>query len=258
MIKFDKRLAAELAGVAAFFGIVTYLFFAFGLFEYFTNRQKLIDLIRDHRGYAELIFIGFQVLQVVAAPVPGEVTGVVGGVLFGTFWGILLSTIGLTLGSWLAFLLARLLGHHIIEVVARPETLKRYDYVMKHKGLFLAFIMFLIPGFPKDILCYLLGLGHMRQRDFLVISTTGRLLGTTLLTIGGAFLRNARYGAFFTVAGISLAAILVVMIYRESLEQWFRRVRLAERLRSRRERKKRKKSSGEAKGRGNSKNMKNG
>ena len=236
MIKFDKRLILELTAAALFIAVVTYLFYAFGLFEFFTDRQKLVDLIQEHRGYAELIFIGFQVIQVIAAPVPGEVTGVAGGILFGTFWGILLSTTGLALGSWLAFILARLLGRPIVEVVVRPETIKRYDYVMKHKGLFLAFLMFLIPGFPKDLLCYLLGLGHMGQRDFLMVSTSGRVLGTTLLTVGGTLFRDARYGAFFTVVGIGIGMVLLVMIYRENIENWFRMLRARHHRKTRAER----------------------
>jgi uncharacterized membrane protein YdjX (TVP38/TMEM64 family) len=237
-------MVTELAGLIALVAVATYLLYAFGLFEFFADRQRLIAFIREHRAYAMFIFIGLQVVQVVAAPVPGEVTGFAGGVLFGTFWGIVFSTIGLTLGSWLAFGLARLIGRPIVELVTSPETIKRYDYVMKHKGLFLAFLMFLIPGFPKDILCYILGLGHMGQRDFLIVSTTGRLLGTTLLTIGGTLFRNERYGAFFTVLGISIAMILLVMIYRENIERWFRSRRVAQRLKSREERlrmKKRKK-----------------
>jgi uncharacterized membrane protein YdjX (TVP38/TMEM64 family) len=98
--------------------------------------------------------------------------------------------------------------------------------------------MFLIPGFPKDILCYLLGLGHMGQRDFLLVSTTGRVLGTTLLTVGGTLFRDARYGAFFTVVGIGITAILLVMIYRENIERWFRRLRASHHWKTRAERRK--------------------
>ena len=111
-----------------------------------------------------------------------------------------------------------------MERFASRETIERYDYVMKHKGLLLAFLMFLIPGFPKDILCYVLGLGHMQQRDFLIVSASGRLLGTVLLTVGGTFFRDARYGALFTVVGISLAIILLVMIYRDRIELVLRRM----------------------------------
>ena len=178
MIKLDKKSIAWFVATCLILTGLFYLLYEYGFIEYFTDRQRLLHFINMHRAYAALIFIGLQILQVVAAPVPGEVTGFVGGVFFGTAWGILYSTIGLTLGSWLAFLLARLAGRPLVEMIVNPETVKRYDYVMKHKGMFLAFLMFLIPGFPKDILCYLLGLGHMGQGDFLLVSTTGRLLGT--------------------------------------------------------------------------------
>jgi uncharacterized membrane protein YdjX (TVP38/TMEM64 family) len=140
-------------------------------------------------------------------------------------------------------MLARLAGRPLVETIVKPETIKRYDYVMKHKGLFLAFLMFLIPGFPKDILCYILGLGHMGQRDFLLVSTTGRLLGTTLLTLGGTFFRDKRYGALFTLLGISMLLILLTMVYRVTIERWFRRQRAAQLLKHRADRAKLKKDN---------------
>ncbi|MDH4164565.1 MAG: TVP38/TMEM64 family protein [Nitrospirota bacterium] len=242
MFKLDKQSVIQLILIGLFFTLGTYLLYSFGLIDLLLDRQRMLAFIQEHRAYAALSFIGLQSLQVVAAPVPGEVTGFVGGYFFGTFWGIIYSTIGLTIGSWLAFMISRLLGRHIVEVVVNPEVIKRYDYVMKHKGLFLAFLMFLVPGFPKDILCYILGLGHMGQREFLLVSTSGRLLGTTLLTIGGTYFRDARYGAFFTVLGIGISAILVVMIYRENIERWFRQLRVAQHLKNRAGRKKRKKN----------------
>ena len=233
MIKLGKKtiIGVSLAGLVL--AGIFYLLYANGFIEYFTDRRRLLNLINAHRTYAALIFIGLQALQVVAAPVPGEVTGFVGGVFFGTARGILYSTLGLTLGSWLAFLLARLAGRPLVELFVKPGTIDRYDYVMKHKGMFLAFLMFLIPGFPKDILCYLLGLGHMRQRDFLVVSTPGRLLGTTLLTLGGTFFRHRRYGALFTLAGICIFIILLTMVYREAIERWFRMLRAAQLMKHR-------------------------
>jgi uncharacterized membrane protein YdjX (TVP38/TMEM64 family) len=233
MITFGRKtiIGVVLAGLVL--AGLLYLLYANGFIEYFTNRRRLLNLINAHRAYAAFIFIGLQALQVVVAPVPGEVSGFVGGVFFGTARGILYSTVGLTLGSWMAFILARLAGRPLVELVVKAETIKRYDYVMKHKGMFLAFLMFLIPGFPKDILCYLLGLGHMGQRDFLVVSTSGRLLGTVLLTLGGAFFRHRRYVALFTLAGVCIFVILLTMVYRETIERWFRRVRAAQLMKHR-------------------------
>jgi uncharacterized membrane protein YdjX (TVP38/TMEM64 family) len=241
MIKFDKKTIIGLVVAGFVLGAIIYLLYAHGLMKFFTDRQHLLRFINDHRAYAALIFIGLQIVQVIAAPVPGEVSGFVGGLVFGPFWGVIYSTIGLTLGSWIAFLLARLAGRPLVEMVVKPETIKRYDYVMKHKGMFLAFLMFVIPGFPKDILCYMLGLGHMGQRDFLIVSTTGRLLGTVLLTMGGTLFRDKRYGALFTLVGISLLIVLLTMIYRETIERLFRKMRAAQVMKHRaaRNRKKR-------------------
>ena len=241
MIKLNKRTIAGLVVFGAVIAGTLYLLFPLGMVQYLTDKHRLLAVIKEHPGDAALIFIGLQVLQVVAAPVPGEVTGFVGGLFFGPFWGVLYSTIGLALGSWLAFVLARFAGRPLVETFVNQETIKRYDYVMKHKGMFLAFLMFLIPGFPKDLLCYLLGLGHMRQRDFLIVSTFGRLLGTMLLTLGGTFFRDQRYAAFFSLVGISMALILFTMIYRENIERWFRGMRLTQHLKARSERAKRKK-----------------
>ena len=238
VVRFDKRTIVHLVILGAVIAGIMFLLYALGLFHLFMDRDRLLSLIERHRAYAVFIFLGLQVIQVMVAILPGEVTGFVGGILFGPLWGIILSTLGLALGSWIAFNLARLVGRPLVEVFVSQETIRRYDYVLKHKGMFLAFLMFLVPGFPKDILCYLLGLGHMRQVDFLIVSTMGRLLGTIFLTIGGSFFRDERYGALFTIIGISLGVILVGLIYREKIERWFRRIRAAGRLRSSRERSK--------------------
>lgn len=204
------------------FAGIAYLLYLSGLLDFYTDKNRLIDFFHRHRAYAALIFIGLQSAQVVAAPIPGELTGFVGGVVFGPLWGMVYSMIGLSLGSWLAFMLARLFGRPLVERVASADTISRYDYVMKHKGLLLAFLLFLIPGFPKDLLCYLLGLGHMRQRDFLMVAMSGRLFGTALLTMGGTYFQNEHYGALFAVIAISLLVILIGMVYRDRIERWLR------------------------------------
>lgn len=235
MITLNKKSIISLSLFIAAVALLIYVLHVLGLLDLFTDRHRLLKFIEDHRTNAVIIFIGLQVLQVVLAPIPGEVTGFVGGMLFGTFWGIVYSTIGLTLGSWAAFGLGRVVGRPLVEALIDKETIKRYDYVMKHKGLFLAFLLFILPGFPKDYLCYLLGLGHMGHAAFFLVSTLGRLLGTTLLTLGGAFFRAANYRALFTLAGVSIFITLITMVYRENIERWIRRIRAAQRLKSRSE-----------------------
>ncbi len=163
-----------------------------------------------------------QASQVVAAPIPGEVTGLLGGFVFGKFLGIILSTIGLTIGSFVAFMLSRKFGRPFVERVVSPSTLGRFDYLLHHKGAFIVFLMFLIPGFPKDYLCYILGLGHLSTAEFLVIGGTGRLLGTVMLTLGGDYLRHNEYYKFFILTGVALIVILFAFAYKDKLERFFR------------------------------------
>lgn len=158
----------------------------------------------------------------IAAPIPGEVTGLLGGYLYGPLVGILLSTIGLTLGSYVAFALSRTFGRPFVEKVVKVDIIGRFDYLLHHKGAFLVFLLFLIPGFPKDYLCYILGLGHLTTKEFLVIGGTGRLFGTVLLTLGGNYLRHHQYKQFFLLTGVALVVVLVAMAYRDKIERMFR------------------------------------
>ncbi len=237
MIPINKKTAIQVTALMIAFTGAMCALYRFGVFDLFTNKDRLLHFIEQHRANAAIFFVGLQILQVVAAPIPGEMTGFVGGIVFGTFWGIVYSTIGLTIGSLLAFVLARRVGRPLVEKLVNPETIKRYDYVMKHKGMFLAFLMFIIPGFPKDYLCYLLGLGHMGLFSFLIVSTFGRLIGTSLLTLGGTLFRAERYYALSLVASIALAIILFTMIYRNNIERLFRRIRAGQYQKARANRK---------------------
>lgn len=167
-------------------------------------------------------FIALQILQVVAAPIPGEVTGFLGGFLYGPALGILLSTIGLTIGSFIAFWLSKVFGRPFVEKFVSRKTMAKYDYLLHHKGAFLVFLLFLIPGTPKDLLCYILGLGHLTTREFLLISTVGRFAGTGLLTLGGAYIRHQQYYRFSVLLAVAVVIIFISLVYKDKLERLFR------------------------------------
>lgn len=163
-----------------------------------------------------------QAVQVIISPIPGEVTGFIGGFFYGKTLGLILSTIGLTIGSWAAFSLSKVFGRPFVDKFVRKETLDKYDYLLHHKGAFLVFLLFLIPGFPKDMLCYILGLGHLSIKEFLVISTVGRFAGTALLTLGGDYIHKHQYYRFSILLGVAIVVVFLSMVYKEKLERLFR------------------------------------
>jgi uncharacterized membrane protein YdjX (TVP38/TMEM64 family) len=86
--------------------------------------------------------------------------------------------------------------------------------------------LFLIPGTPKDFLCYILGLGHLTTLQFLLIGGIGRLFGTILLTVGGDLIRNSEYNEFFILAGVTVAVLLVAMMFKKQIEKLLRRLNI--------------------------------
>ena len=131
--------------------------------------------------------------------------------------------IGLLLGSWLAFSLARIFEKVAVEKFVSEETRNKFDYLIEHQGVILSFILFLIPGFPKDALCYILGLTPMHLGIFLIISTIGRIPGTLMATLQGAKAFDHQYKFFLILLGISTLVILVFGIYHEEIHQLAKR-----------------------------------
>jgi len=188
--------------------------------RFFGNRTRVNNFIASFGPYAPLAFMGLQILQILFAPIPGEITGFIGGYLFGIGPGFVYSTIGLSTGSLLAFLISRRLGQPFVRRFVGQEIMARFDYLMEHKGAFFTFVFFLIPGLPKDYFCYLLGLSPMHVLTFFIISAVGRIPGTLLLTMQGQAIRSEDYRAFFVVLGLALLSLVLTIIYRDWIEKW--------------------------------------
>jgi uncharacterized membrane protein YdjX (TVP38/TMEM64 family) len=189
----------------------------------YSNTDKFSRFLEALGPYSPAVFVIFQTLQVIAAPFPGELTGVAGGYVYGAKIGFLLSTLGLSLGSWVAFELASVLGRPFVERFVAADVLHKFDFLTTNAGAAICFLLFLFPGFPKDYLCYLLGLSRMRLRTFLMVSIIGRLPGTYLLTMHGASIRNQRYVAAAIFAVIAAALLLFAYLYRGRIYDWIKR-----------------------------------
>ena len=164
-------------------------------------------MIREWGILAPVIFISLQALQVIIAPIPGELTGILGGYLFDQWVGLLYSTIGLTVGSVAAFAVGRWLGAHYVQRLVSPDIWRKLGFIIEAEGIILCFVIFLIPGLPKDMTCYLFGLSPMPFWVFAVVSTLGRMPGTWILSAQGAHTASGDY-----VEVILLTALVVSTI----------------------------------------------
>lgn len=222
-----NRIWLKLFILIAIVGGTSFILYKTGMISFFLNKERITVFLHSLGPLSFIGFIILQAAQVIISPIPGEVTGLIGGFLYGKVLGTIISTIGLTIGSMVAFSLSRYFGRPFADKFVKKETMERYDYLLHHKGAFLVFLLFLIPGFPKDLLCYILGLGHLSTREFLIISTLGRFMGTVLLTFGGDYIRHQQYYRFSILVGIAIVFILLSMVYRDRIEKFFKKFRSA-------------------------------
>lgn len=189
----------------------------------YSSTDKLGKFLQSLGPYSPAVFVLLQVSQVIAAPIPGELTGVAGGYVYGQTLGFILSTLGLTLGSWIAFELASILGRPFVERFVSQDVLHKFDFLTTSTGATICFLLFLVPGFPKDYLCYLLGLSRMKLGTFLLVSIIGRIPGTYLLTVQGAKFRDQEYYEVVLFAVVSTLILLAAYLYRNKIYRWIKR-----------------------------------
>jgi uncharacterized membrane protein YdjX (TVP38/TMEM64 family) len=213
-------LGAAAVAVAAFF---TWDGSAYHFIQRLSHDEAFLrQTLQEWGVLGPVIFILFQALQVVLSPIPGEATGFLGGYLFGLWPGFIYSTIGLTLGSVMAFGVGRWLGIHFVQNLVRKEHWDRMGFIVEAEGAILCFIIYLIPGFPKDIVCYLFGISPMPLWVFALVSGLGRMPGTWVLSAQGASTATGHYWQAILLTAVVAAIGLPLYYYRHQIMGWFR------------------------------------
>ena len=184
------------------------------------KKEAIRDFVLSLGPYGPIGFILLQALQVVLSPIPGEATGIVGGFIFGKWLGFIYSTIGLSLGSAMAFFISRYFRHIVEPWLKKSELYFRFEGLLRHQGIFICFFLYVFPGFPKDFLCYLLGLTKMPWQVFVFISSVGRIPGTLMLSWQGAEMYDGNWVGVLAILAITILVAGPAWIYREKIYAW--------------------------------------
>ncbi|MGB9780560.1 TVP38/TMEM64 family protein [Caldanaerobacter sp.] len=190
-----------------------------------SNPEKFRNWINSFGSLGVLIFIGIQVFQVVVFVIPGEVVQVAGGYLYGTILGTLYSVIGITLGSLICFSIARILGYDFVKKIVSEEKLKKFDYIINNpKGETVLFLLFFLPGMPKDALSYIAGITPVKFYNFFIIALFARLPGIFFSAYIGANLGNKNYFMAVLVAVVAVVLFLAAVYKRDVIIDKLRRI----------------------------------
>ena len=213
-----QKKAIAVAGVVIFILLSLFLFWFVGRpMIRFAKQPELFRQWVEQRGiWGKAAFVGMVFLQVLVAIIPGEPLELAGGYAFGAFWGTLLCLIGAVLGSVAVFAFVRRFGQPLVEVFFSKEKLDSLRFLRSSpKRDALMWLVFTVPGTPKDLLCYFAGLTDLSWGKWLLIATIGRIPSIITSTVGGSAVNEQKYlFAVIVFAVTLLISGIGLLIYR--------------------------------------------
>lgn len=171
-----------------------------------------------------IAMLGIQILQIIIAFIPGEPVEILSGVFYGTWGGLILCMIGSVIASAAVFALTRKFGLPLIYRLFSKEKVESYEFLRSSQKIeTAAFILFLLPGTPKDMLTYIAGISKIKMSRFLLITTFARIPSIITGTIAGdTLLSNWKLAlAIFLLTG---AVGLIGIHYRGRIEKYLHRI----------------------------------
>lgn len=204
--------------------VLVYVFRA-DLGRLFRDRDAIRLWIKERGAFGRIAFVGLQMLQVILFVIPGEVVQLAGGYTFGFWESVVLSLAGITLGSIFNFGMGRVLGRPFVESVFKSDKLATIEGVTNSgRGAAGFFLLFVIPGIPKDALCYVAGMSRLSIPLFLGISMLGRLPGIMGSSYIGSAAYRERYGSALVVLALASVLFFVGLVFKEKFSGILARV----------------------------------
>ena len=206
---YSKRYAATVISIASAVICILAVIGAILLKDYFSpeNLERLKAFVDDHWLSGRLIFIAVCAIQVIIALIPGEAVEIAGGVIFGAWEGAFICLTGIMIGSVTAILLVRKFGRKFVESLYPREKIDSLPILNnpKKRNAVIA-LLFFIPGTPKDLITYIVGLTEVSVPMYILLTTAARFPSIIMSTLGGDAFGEGK----FVKAVIIFAATAVI------------------------------------------------
>jgi uncharacterized membrane protein YdjX (TVP38/TMEM64 family) len=151
-----------------------------------SDQEAVSAYLQNYGSLGPIILFVLMVSQVFIAVIPGHALMVTAGYVYGAL-GLAVVIASTILGSQLAFFIARSYGRNLIDKLASPEIIERWDRAAHYQGILFYFFAFVLPIFPSDLMCYVAGLGTISARRFFIANTLGRTCCAVFITMIGIY-----------------------------------------------------------------------
>lgn len=180
-------------------------------------RDAFIQWVRSKGLWGIVVFLSLQVVQVVVAVLPGEPVELMAGALFGPVGGLAICLLGILLGSGFIYAAMKLLGAQ----AAPAQALQKYRFLQTPERCRQAlYLLFFLPGTPKDMLTYAGPFLPVPAREFFFISTLARIPSVLTSTVAGASLAEGHIWLPAVIFVMTGAAGLLCIHYEDRIHRW--------------------------------------
>lgn len=187
------------------------------------NREQVAADIRSKGPLGVLMVVGLEVLQILIAIIPGEFVQMIAGIVYGTVGGWFWLAIGSIIGSVLIYKIVEKLGMPFVRSVVSDEMFEKLDFLNDNKRIdFIVFILYFIPGLPKDVFTYFIPLTEMPLSRFLLVSTLARTPALLASTYAGASFTSGNYVGMVVMFVICGGLGIIGIVNRDRIFDWFR------------------------------------
>lgn len=179
------------------------------IIEYIQDPAAFTLRMENLGAWGPIVFMALNIAQVLLAIIPGGPFEVAAGALWGPIWGTIMCDIAMSIGGVITFLFVKKFGIKFIELFTTREKIESVKFLKANeKSTMLLFLFFLLPGTPKDLMCYVVGLTDIKVSTWILINLVGRFPAILLSALGGHSFTEQNIGLF-----IAVFAIIIVLYF---------------------------------------------
>ena len=169
-------------------------------------------------GFLLLFFL--QVMQIMLVVLPGEPLEVLAGMCYGTWCGVLFITFSVFVTTTVIFFIVRKYGKKYLYNFFEKEKVDKLEKkLLKHKKKMeiILWILFFLPGTPKDLALYIGGLLPIKPLRFILISTFVRFPSVISSTMVGSNLVDGKWETSLIIYGVvaMLTGIALFIVHKK-------------------------------------------
>jgi uncharacterized membrane protein YdjX (TVP38/TMEM64 family) len=184
----------------------------------FAVREQVVSEIRAAGMWGPVLIVAMIIAQTIVAPIPGQVINFVSGYVYGPWLGLLYSWVGMTLGIGIAMAIGRFAGRPVVERLITPAALEKMDRLARGKGMMFFLLVFLVPGLPDDVACFVVGMTPLPLRIMWPMAAIARLPGLIAAVLLGANADSIPLPVWIALSALGLVGLFVIWRYGDRIQ----------------------------------------